>query len=874
MMPLASTNAWAYRQSHPTYDGRGVLIGVLDSGIDAGIPGLWLTSTGERKLVDLRDFSGEGKVALERMVISGDTMSVGGTRLTGLRRVAALNAEGQFYWGVLAERPLGKVPAADVNGDGDNGDTLPIVVTKASDGWVLFADTDGDGTLNDEKPMHDFLVGKETFGWTTPGRLTPLTVAANFGGTDQAPTLDLFFDTSGHGSHVTGIAAGADLYGIKGFDGVAPGAQVLGLKIANNAYGGISVTGSMVRAIDYAIRFAKERAIPLVLNMSFGVGNEQEGAARIDTVIDSILAANPEVVFVTSAGNDGPGLSTMGFPGSAGRVVTVGATLAPAFIAGAQSDEIAFFSSRGGELDKPDILAPGIAYSSVPRWDVGEETKNGTSMASPHVAGAIGLLLSGVRQEKRTVSAGQLRQAIRATGRALPGGARVDQGAGLLDVVAADRVLRRLPAVAVARARVGTIPAGAGLRIVSPAGAADTAVSIVVEGMLGGPIRLQSSVGWVSVPSTVTLTPPRTSFSANVSARSAPGTGLLDAVVTGWATDTTIGPLFELPITVVKLIAQADSGTAVRQTLAAGALLRFFFPADSGRPFKVRVSTGAKNQRALGFLYEPGGQPYRVDNGVPAGFGAEGAEYEVDARDVVPGLYEAIAAPFPGGSANAEVRVDRSPVTLAASRQPGDTVAITIGNATGGSAAGTTMFGLIGAERGVVFSQRGGGERRIPFRAPTWARRVVVDLTLPRDQWPLFTDLGLTVIDGDGQILEAQPLNYAFGRVAVDLPQATAERDLTVVIAPGFADPNPTALWNGTVSIRLYAETPVLVELGQRAEFSLGSGQRASYRFPLGKIPWALGDGFFPVGNLVVDAKGTLWGREVPLPPATPPVMH
>jgi subtilisin family serine protease len=874
MMPLASTNVWAYRQSHPSHDGRGVLIGVLDSGLDAGVPGLWLTSTGERKLLDLRDFSGEGRVVLELVRLTGDTLVVGSTRWTGVGRVAALNAIGPYFAGWLAERPLGKLPAGDLNGDGDNADRLPLLVTKASDGWVLFADTDGDGSLANERPVHDFLTAKETFGW---GKPAPLTLAANFGGSEAAPTLDLFFDTSGHGSHVAGIAAGADLYGIEGFDGVAPGASLLGLKIANNAYGGISVTGSMLRAIDYAIRFARERSLPLVLNMSFGVGNEREGAARIDAVIDSILAANPEIVFVTSAGNDGPGFSTMGFPGSAERAISVGATLPAAFLGGASAtgDEIAFFSARGGELDKPDILAPGIAYSSVPRWNTGEETKNGTSMAAPHVAGAVGLLLSGIKQEKRTVSAGQLKQAIRASGRPLAGGTPADQGAGLLDLVAADRVVRRLPAMAVTRARIGSLAAGAGLLWWGEGMAGDTALALEIEGTLGGPIRLQSSVGWVTVPPTVTLTPPRTQVRVTVTSASIGAAGLFDATITGWATDTTIGPLFRVPVTVVRPLARADSGAHARQAVRAGGVLRALFAADSARPFKVRFASGARQQRILTFLHEPGGQPARgVDQAGPAGFGPDAVELEVDARDIVPGYYEAIAAPLPGGVATAEVTIQSSPVTLSAVRQFGDTIQATIRNATGLPAAGTAMFGLIGAERAVVFSQRGGAERRVPFRAPAWARRLVVDLSVPRDQWPWFTDLGLTVLDAEGQIVVTEPMNYATGRADVALPAGAGDRDLTVVLAPGFADPGATALWSGDLSIRIYAETPVLVDPGQSLEFALAPGASTSYRFPLGKVPWPLGDGFFPVGNLVVDAQGTLWGREVRLTPATPPVMR
>ena len=180
--------------------------------------------------------------------------------------------------------------------------------------------------------MHDYLTGRETFGWSPKGATPKVNLAANFSDSVGAPRLDLYFDTGSHGTHVAGIAAGHDIYGVAGFDGVAPGAQLLGLKIANSAQGGISTSGSMLRALDYAIRFAESRRLPLVLNLSFGVGNEIEGEARIDRLIDSVLARHPGVVATISAGNDGPGLSTIGFPGSATRPISVGATLPGAFL--------------------------------------------------------------------------------------------------------------------------------------------------------------------------------------------------------------------------------------------------------------------------------------------------------------------------------------------------------------------------------------------------------------------------------------------------------------------------------------------------------------------------------------------------------------
>lgn len=873
LMPLASTNVWAYRQAHPTYDGRGVLIGILDSGIDAFVGGLQTTSTGLAKLIDLRDFSGEGHVVLQRVVPHGDTVRIGRIELSGVRRVLSLVSAESLVGGTIAERVLGEMPASDLNGDGDNADTLAVLVGRAPDGWVLFADTNGDGSLADEKPVHDYLVARETFGWATGGRPSPLAVVANFGA-GPAPALDLFFDTSGHGTHVAGIAAGADLYGVKGFDGVAPGAQLLGLKIANNAFGGISVAGSMVAAMDYAIKFARQRLLPLVLNMSFGVGNEREGAARIDALIDSVLAANPEVIFATSAGNDGPGLSTMGFPGSADRVVSVGATYPPAFTGGAAaSDVMAFFSSRGGEVAKPDILAPGIAFSTVPRWDVGEEDKNGTSMASPHVAGALALMVSALRQEKRSWTAAQVKQAVVATGRQLAEALPAEQGGGLLDVVAADRVLRRLPAIAVLRAAAGGRRAGAVYLRGGLEPAPDTTIAVEVDGSLGGLVRLTTSVGWLDVPPTVQLTPPRTVFGIKVRRGQGMVPGVLGGVITAWATDTAIGPLFRIPATIVTPVPLGDTAVTIRGTVPAAGALRAAFEADSARPFEVRLGVAAKGQDVLAFLHEPGGQPFRENNGRPAGLGDQAASYAVDARDVVPGLYEAVAVAQPSAGASVTIVVDRSPVFIRASRSGRDTVVATVTGATRVAVAGTTMFGLIGAERGLAFSQSVLAERRISVTIPKWARRVAIDLELSRDIWPIFTDLGMTLLDAEGRIIGKEPLNYSFGRLAIDLDSTRVGQDATLILAPAPAE-RIDRNWDGRLSIRFYAEAPVLVDPVDPAEFILAAGQSKSVRFALPKSPWELPSGFFPLGNLVVDVGGRLWSRESRLPDPDPPIMR
>src|SRR5436309_8176216 len=387
-------------------------------------------------MLDVRNFSREEAVQLTPVTPTGDgTVMIGGRPLSGAGRVGRLTSASTWYVGSLSERSFGRPPAGDVNGNGRNTDEFPVVVVKASDGWVAFLDTNLDGSFEDEMPLHDYRQGREMIALGTK----PLTIVANFSETaaDSTPVLDLFFDTSGHGTHVAGIAAGYNLFDVAGFNGVAPGAQIMGLKIANNARGGVTVHGSMMRAIDYAARYAAQRNLPLVLNMSFGVGNEHEGRAVIDSIIDAFLLTHPGAVFTISAGNDGPGLSTVGFPGSADLALSVGATYPGVFAAAPQPgvpparDVLGWFSSRGGELAKPDIVTPGVAFSSVPRWDTGNEVKGGTSMASPHAAGLAACLISGLAQEGRHATAADIIQALRISARPFGGARAIDDGAGM-----------------------------------------------------------------------------------------------------------------------------------------------------------------------------------------------------------------------------------------------------------------------------------------------------------------------------------------------------------------------------------------------------------------------------------------------------------
>ncbi len=870
-MPLAGTGVDAFRAAHPTYDGRGVLIAILDSGIDPSVPGLVRTSTGTRKLVDLRDLSGEGRVALAAVTLDGDSVRVAGRTLGGAGRLRGLSATGPYLGGALSEVPLGTAPAADLNGNRVVGDSLPVVVLRASDGWVVLADTDGNGSFANERPVRDFRVAAESFGWAPPGATAPAGVAVNLVETlGGVPTLDLVFDNSGHGTHVAGIAAGQELFGLAGFDGVAPGAELIGIKISNNARGAITVTGSILAGMDYAIRQARQRRMPLVINLSFGVGNEAEGAARIDALVDSVLAANPDVVMTVSAGNDGPGLSTIGFPGSASRVVSVGASYPGAFLppdpfGRTRPDLVAFFSARGGELARPDLIAPGLAYSSIPRWDVGEEVKTGTSMAAPHVAGLAASLVSGLTAERRPVDAAAIRAALLASARPVGGGGLLDQGAGQPDLARAWALVRDGGMRTGASARFeGPGDLSGAVLVLPAAGGADTTLRLRVEGP--ETYRLRTDVPWLEVPPSVTPGARGASLTVRVRPGAVSEWGLHPGVLAGWGADTTRGPAFRIPVSLVRPHpARVDT---VRLDLAPGATRRVFVLADSGRPFRVTAADG-RGAPLLVFLHEPGGMPARGGAGAIAGLEEPEAVLAVDGRDGVAGAWEVVTIAGPSIGVRPMLVLDPAPLRFSLSRGH-DSLELQATGLAATPAAGSLQAELLGAERGILASGNGSDDLRFAFRIPAWAAGVEVDLSLDRDQWPRFTDFGLTLEDGAGRVLAAAPMNYAHGRLS--FATGGVERDAAVVLSPAFADAGSVTRWYGRITIRLYAAEPVPAGAPLPVRVEPGASWHRS--LPVAPAPWPLGDAFHLLGRARFEADGRSWTAEGGLAPPLPPIMR
>ena len=175
-------------------------------------------------------------------------------------------------------------------------------------------------------------------------------------------------DDNGHGTHVAGIIAGVD--NAIGVLGVAPEAHLYAVKVLNRT--GSGYFSDIIEGLQWCV----ENGIQVV-NMSLG------SRSNVQSFHDAITATyGAGITLVAAAGNSGPGDNTVEYPAKYPEVIAVSAT--------DSSDSIAYFSSRGPEVD---LAAPGVSINSTYKGG-SYKVLSGTSMASPHVAGAAALVIS------------------------------------------------------------------------------------------------------------------------------------------------------------------------------------------------------------------------------------------------------------------------------------------------------------------------------------------------------------------------------------------------------------------------------------------------------------------------------------------------
>jgi subtilisin family serine protease len=178
-------------------------------------------------------------------------------------------------------------------------------------------------------------------------------------------------DGNGHGTHVASTVAGKTY-------GVAKKANIVAVRVLDDQ--GSGTTEGVVKGIDWVTKNAKA---PSVANMSLGGGADE----ALDKAVQNSIKAG--VTFAVAAGNESTDAGNSS-PARVKEAITVGAT--------DNKDAQAEFSNYGDVLD---LYAPGVDITGA--WNTGDDAKDtisGTSMASPHVAGAAAVYLSGHKDAK------------------------------------------------------------------------------------------------------------------------------------------------------------------------------------------------------------------------------------------------------------------------------------------------------------------------------------------------------------------------------------------------------------------------------------------------------------------------------------------
>ncbi|MER7662354.1 S8 family serine peptidase [Streptomyces sp. NPDC096193] len=455
--PSFETGAVDFVKQNPKADGRGVTIGILDSGVDLGHPALQKTTTGERKIVDwvtATDPVSDGDATWRQMRVdvAGPTFAVNGRTYTA--------PAGAYKFNLFAEAATrGGDMAGDLNRDGDTTDVWALLYDPGT--RTVRVDLNNDANFANDTVMKAYKNGFQIgyFGKDNPAtevvERIPFVIEVredvvyNAAGA-TADYVNIGVIESEHGTHVAGITAANSLFGGK-MNGAAPGAKLVSSRACTWSGGctNIALTEGMA---DLVI----DRGVDIV-NMSIGGLPPLNDGNNARAELYNRLIDTYGVQLVISAGNEGPGTNTLGDPAVADKVISVGASISKETWAANYGSGVTKkyamlpFSSRGPREDggfTPTITAPGASINTTQTWlpggpvaeagyqlPAGYSMLQGTSMSSPQAAGASALLLSMAKQRGIDLTPAKLRTALTSTAHKIAGVQAHEQGSGLINVV-------------------------------------------------------------------------------------------------------------------------------------------------------------------------------------------------------------------------------------------------------------------------------------------------------------------------------------------------------------------------------------------------------------------------------------------------------
>ena len=798
----------------------------------------------------------------------------------------------------------------DLNDNGRKDDIFGLCVISRDDGTdddaICYVDTNGNRDFSDEKPLQNYKLKYDTFSFAREKKekqITPLTIALNI--FTKKNKVVLHHDDGGHGTHVAGIAAGYRILDQDGFNGVAPGAKVISMKLGENSLaGGATTTNSMKSAFEYAARFAREHNVTVVCNLSFGIVSIKEGAHEIDEFVDKLLKANPGLIICTSAGNEGPGLSSVGTPAGANAAITVAAMLAADTardIMGIQIPNavVAPFSSRGGELDKPDIATPGWNTSTVPHWNRAGDFWSGTSMASPYATGLCAVLANQVRVKQNLAPrADWIKAALMNTAEPLPGFSTLDYGAGKPNLVKAGQKLEAIIAkhrndplyTFKVKTNSPMAPEGSGRTAywrstwfpndrpqgftITPVFAPQTDANVITA--FSRRLTLRSSAEWCKPQQEQIYFRDVQAANVNVVYDAAKLTepGLYTATIEGLDGDEVALRLVNTIMVPYQARLENDYQVKIENQTVQGYAAKHYFVAvptgASAMNITIRAVEGKASTARVNYIYRPNGLQMargllRLDtkNDIREG------SYTVN-KELEPGIWELPVTSQRADEESAfslEIRfegVDAAPETVTdLSAKPG---AMPSGDATLLNLFNRPItVDLTGKIEGYRKSDKkklkpDDDRKKIPLDFTSEIRAARIRVEISEDDYTRFTDIPLSVYDSSGKAISQSNLEGTETVFTVENPEPESETaSASLEIRPAFTLPNSEETVEFKVKIDYLYKEPIDIEVkrGEDAQTTLYPAIPTELSWSLKKMPPETPDGTCTVGYIRASDKTT-----------------
>ncbi|KAI3633416.1 hypothetical protein MIR68_008363 [Amoeboaphelidium protococcarum] len=484
LLPKTEIQAVNFLKKYPSYDGRGVVVAILDTGVDPAASGLQLTTEGKPKIIDIVDCTGSGDVVLSEPLSAEVDLKSGlqvlkcrngekvlklnpkwqnpsGKFRVGTKRgydifpkelVARLSKENQRKFelkhqelishvlselntleqqlnGVLTEEEIEHKADLEAKLDvlkeqmknyEDFGPLYDIVTYHDGTNWRAVLDLKEDGDLTGiASGLADYAVGREFDYFSAESALT-----FNVKFYDDGEMLSIVCCGGSHGTHVAAIC-GANFPDTPELNGVAPGCQFISLKIGDTRLKTMETGTGLFRAVQCMLEHKCD-----VANMSYGEDATLANSGFWSRLLQDELINKAQITFISSAGNAGPALSTVGCPGGTVEgVIGVGAYVSDDMMSAeyglsANSSEVPYtWSSRGPAMDGDrgvSVYSMGGAITSVPQYLLkNSQLMNGTSMSSPNCCGAVSLLISALKQNSYKYSPYRIKQTLENTSKSI-----------------------------------------------------------------------------------------------------------------------------------------------------------------------------------------------------------------------------------------------------------------------------------------------------------------------------------------------------------------------------------------------------------------------------------------------------------------------